>query len=83
MNSNLFFEIREYFPKSPGFFPVTSVIRMSALVKKKMVSAWSGSVVYIQPQCWCTITYGAKFGHFHCIGAKKKDKSEKVKYVPG
>ena len=43
---------------------------MSALVKK-MVSAWSGWVVYIHPWGPCTITYGAKIGHFSRIGAKK------------
>ena len=58
------------------------MVYVSALVQK-MVSAWSGSVVYMQPRGRYTITYGAKFGHFYRISGKKKDQSEKVKYVPG
>ena len=33
--------------------------------------------MYIQPRCRCTITYGAKFGHFCRIGAKKKTNRKK------
>ena len=54
---------------------------MPALVKK-MVWACSGWVVYIHLLGWCNITYGSKFGPFYRIGAKKSDKSGKVKYAP-
>ena len=53
VKSDLFFEIRQNFPKSPGFFPVTSEIRW--IICLRLWKKWSPPGVVR----WCVYSLGA------------------------